>query len=1723
MVLRISLQLRRLLLVALSAVSFSSVSHAGLMLEKVGYQTYRNLAENRYHYKAGATDVPIYGKDGAYLGTAEVIPDFSAVMSAAGGAALAGGQSWMVDCAHASGAFKNISFGAARVPTTSPIFESYSAIKSIDHYGGNDYDLGVLRLSKVVTDAVHWEVATDERYVLDNDFIDDKNVWRIGAGGQDVFQEDGTLIGSYGAYSSHTAGTVSYNGDGMIEESFYGVTDGRGNSMDAALVIRSVTMLSNDMRDADDIASITGTSGDSGSPYIVFNEDTQSFQFIGVNVSGTPPFNTTSVAITHHSPEFYDFVIEGSIYDFQDVASVTLGAADAVGDVKVTYSETVSENVRALAAGKRGDTSTVGISASDEEMWDALDWRFSHNQMTINIDGDINTGAGSIQFNRSDVGDGTAEYRLDYSKNGVFNFITAGYIIQEKVNVISTITGQLGDEWRLVGENARLDANRKYEIYGGTFHLQGSGNNDVDLNIGVGLTVYLERLNGYAARNVQINTGSTLVLSNADQVSGTILFGAQGGSLDLNGNDYSRNSSNLYTLDEDGTIGNFAENTAVNFNYTVTGADPLTLHTAFIDTASLSSAGTSSLSLAINSESGSARAVTLNNTISIAGGLTISDATHVTLAGRQVEIADITEQSANKNYTPAFLPDEWYRVYMNMNHLQLNDSSKLTLGSQVTLITNDLTLGAATSFNMQNMAQFEGTMRLNGTAIVEYGASIKGSVYVNNGASLSMQGYDGVQDLNLSIASGANATLSGSNSVKGVISNKGTLHIEGMLGVSQAIDNDGTLSFAENALLDVSMLTAANTYTVFEGMSSESFGALNSNNIRGNGSEKLVWSFNADGTISEVAITNALQLSASSTNLAENAGGFVSGSYSDGASITTTGNSSIRLTEAHLSAQRLYVESGELEIIANGHQLSVDRLLLGSGANLKLQGDALDAATYLIQENEAVSNHVTLDLLGGNYVEENQKLLTFYTGDLSVENGTFELEGGNFHYNSLYLNADAKLNVHHASEIAAKVIGAGTIDTGSASYVNFHDLSQFSGKITSSASEVRFATATSANMNVASGSSLYLDGDGSYSGAFTGSGSIVVDAEKTVELSQLAGFSGNLDISANGHLTIAENAAVDDILFKLYATLELADGVQLSTSSTDNNSILQGNIILGTGSTLSMESQQWFIRNAESSISGDGNMRVHGLSLTSTLKVDSGATLHVLGTKNGYGVYESNQGSFQLAAGGSRGELDIYGTVISEAGISSMIGGFEIEIFSGGNLELRQGPVIQYYSQSQNNHIVVNSGATLTLGNQADGADYGGIYNEKRLAVRLSDGAKLAAYGEGTVIIRHSMELSADSSLHIVTKENQIINTVNSLYYRAGAGTGSYLAPANKNVKGHVSGNGQWTMSRSYPFDELHITDAPHVHFGEGSLQFDKIVSSGQAILTGGNYMIVGEIALNHADAQLAFNSSSVDRLIVGVTGNNFTLNNVGNMTIAAHNSQSTVSMTRDSIQNVHISHVRIADQSQGITLNGARLSDAELTNSSISLAGERSVLAKNTQLMEGLRLNMTAGAALLLDEAHIASYSADTFTADLGVNIKEMLTIRNSSMDVAVTQESSVLPSEGGDITLYRVADIGNLLAESTLEGYLYLDMNDPSIMMTRSLDTLYGFILDGVTSNAEINHIVLRVNGQQFDYQTTMNYNGNMLLTNFSVPEPTTASLSLLGLTALLLRRRRREKENA
>ena len=527
----------------LGAACLLTPAYGGLMADSIDLQTYRDFAENRGIFDVNAKDIAIYDKNGDYVGTIPKMMNFDGVADAhVGEAALVGGPGFIATVSHD---YNNQTitftkrFGATQ---GTPFYDSYRSVVLKNAWGDTQnytYDYRVQRLSKIVTEAEYAPYLTDPEY-LDN--MKGRLAVRAGAGTQAVATGEGRQTTVGGAYGYLTGGTVVFEGQATVP--------GTGEpDPENAKTYPAYRFWYNFKKPSESSPLPSGSQpGDSGSPCYVFNENSGKWEWVGATQShgggGYGEFSQMRSGNQWASDYVDSFNRTISVAASGDVL---WNVTDADGSGTFVQGDITTDYI-GLASGVRGDTSTQGKRATDAQIGVCSNLIFDGSGGTIVLQGSVDTGAGSLTFNR--------DYVLSDGGDSSRRLNTAGFVVNKGATVTTLLTGASGDEWRKIGE--------------GTLVVSGHGNNAADINVGGGGLVVLDR-DGYAAHNVKLNGGGVMVrLAGENQLSGEFIFGHRGGVVDQYGHNLSLSA--ITHLDSGACFGNFRANTAVTFTFTGSGA-----------------------------------------------------------------------------------------------------------------------------------------------------------------------------------------------------------------------------------------------------------------------------------------------------------------------------------------------------------------------------------------------------------------------------------------------------------------------------------------------------------------------------------------------------------------------------------------------------------------------------------------------------------------------------------------------------------------------------------------------------------------------------------------------------------------------------------------------------------------------------------------------------------------------------------------------------------------------------------------------------------------------------------------------------------------------------------------------------------------------------------------------------------------------------------------------
>ena len=295
-------------------------------------------------------------------------------------------------------------------------------------------------------------------------------------------------------------------------------------------------------------------AGDSGSPVYVYDAEEGVYKFWGCTAlsDGT---NATYLSYTNKYQEalnaFNKSVDMSSVSAVDGKNTVYLNAVD-----EVTGTQSDGSNSTTLYAGKIKDaegnvlTSHIGLKnglstwgdlsgVKDNQNWynygngyvaqNNADLYFTENllfsssaaQNAVVLNATVDLGVGYAEF--SAAGDAPVSYTVSSASGGNFMLNSAGYLVNENVSLHLQLTSSDTHmyEWRKIGA--------------GDMYIEGSGDNNILLNLGGSGSTYLKRTGGYAAYNVLVNNGARVVIDDIGQIERDFTFGNKGGVLDMNG------------------------------------------------------------------------------------------------------------------------------------------------------------------------------------------------------------------------------------------------------------------------------------------------------------------------------------------------------------------------------------------------------------------------------------------------------------------------------------------------------------------------------------------------------------------------------------------------------------------------------------------------------------------------------------------------------------------------------------------------------------------------------------------------------------------------------------------------------------------------------------------------------------------------------------------------------------------------------------------------------------------------------------------------------------------------------------------------------------------------------------------------------------------------------------------------------------------------------------
>ena len=371
-------------------VLFSAGSLAGTVNNELGYQLFRDFAENKGMFRPGATNIAIYNKQGEFVGTLDkaAMPDFSAVDSE-------------ISVKH-NGGYTNVSFG-----------DGENRYNIVDRNNAPSLDFHAPRLDKLVTEVA--PTAVTAQGAVAGAYLDKERYpvfYRLGSGTQYIKDSNGQLTQMGGAYSWLTGGTVgslsSYQNGEMISTSSGLVFDYKLNGA----------------------MPIYGEAGDSGSPLFAFDTVQNKWVLVGVLTAG----NGAGGRGNNWAVIPLDFI--GQKFNEDNDAPVTFRTSEG-GALEWSFNS--STGAGALT---QGTTTYAMHGQQGNDLNAGKNLIFQGQNGQINLKDSVSQGAGSLTFRDN--------YTVTTSNGSTWT--GAGIVVDNGVSVNWQVNGVKGDNLHKIGE-----------------------------------------------------------------------------------------------------------------------------------------------------------------------------------------------------------------------------------------------------------------------------------------------------------------------------------------------------------------------------------------------------------------------------------------------------------------------------------------------------------------------------------------------------------------------------------------------------------------------------------------------------------------------------------------------------------------------------------------------------------------------------------------------------------------------------------------------------------------------------------------------------------------------------------------------------------------------------------------------------------------------------------------------------------------------------------------------------------------------------------------------------------------------------------------------------------------------------------------------------------------------------------------------------------------------
>jgi len=973
-----------------------------------------------------------------------------------------------------------------------------------------------------------------------------------------------------------------------------------------------------------------------------------------------------------------------------------------------------------------------------------------------------------------------------------------------------------------------------------------------------------------------------------------------------------------------------------------------------------------------------------------------------------------------------------------------DSSLNLTLNEGATFVLGELgidlkgTGAKLLTLNGGTLASSAETMTINANITVGGNATIASTRYAFSEDGNSIAVGEGTSTIsisgNITLSEGAvlnveASSISGNITLgEGAILNTGASTLK-FNDVSE-LTNNGTINWSEGAHLDLGQdsYTEGQTFTVgnMSGFTTEMFVGLGGRqvatyhagsgdvlgyidisgqlgNITWNGTtENHVWNDEQSNTVWMMNGNAAYFVDLDNVTFGEN---------TEGVSSVVTMDSTVRTTSVTVNGNYTFevnVDNAFASFAGTGSLTKIGAATLtleqapSTGSLVVSEGSVLLSQTLGGEAN-----------LGGIKVEENGTLLVSLAGGpkgtklvLNGESsGTVEVQSGMLRVNNneksvvgnstIVLNDGTGLVFANSSDIISEVsnhikLKGGTVTLQTWGDANYTSNNSLSGKIIGSGT-----------LNKTDGGKLTISADMSeFTGAIsmgnTASNRLVLDTNATIS-GLTMGNQTSFAVSDNRTVTVGTRA-------------ENLSNMGSGTSFSSNGETRTINV--GKNATLTDNRYLW-LNGGTVDIEGGGTMNVFGISLSSSgnnksvVNIRANTTLNIFGTSND--ATAGNKAAFGLAHWNAANEVNVYGTLTSEAALVSVAGSEGAVNVQDGGLFVMKNGLVGYRRAADTaakSIINVNSGGTLSAGSN------GNEPTTTALEVNLKAGSTIEAYAEETIVGQtlnlgkgnSAINFKAAEGKTLTIKSLAVSDTDNGTLGINVTGTGivkfdaavatdtltvnTTTGMSSLNLSGEATVNANLTVTGS---TTLAGTDASIVigdaaSFSTGNETVTKLTVGTDTTISGTGTVSVSTAGITYTNAAITVRASGV--LETAATLNSSKLTVTGGGTVATKVEEDSTNSFDASEGSVTVNTGTVTEATVGELNVGAGQSATFTTEK----AGEN-VTATVTEIA-----NVAGTVSANVNVAGASETQKATFTAQSGATVGGNLTVNATTGSLVLT-----------------------------------------------------------------------------------------------------------------------------